>query len=125
MGISVPQSEQRPPSVTFAVCAMSVALLIGVSILYFGWVFPGIALGTLVIIGALIVGVARRSNWARWTLTLITVGTVLMTLPIVRFQLGYSLLVGVATGAQLLLEGAGCVLLFRPAAARWYGRRAA
>jgi hypothetical protein len=110
----------RPPSVTLAVWAQSLALAIGVAILVFGWEVPWVALGTLVIVGALIVAVARRHGWARWVLLALTGVALFVTSPLLQVQLAFGVLVPIATVVQLALEGAGFVLLFGPAATRWY-----
>jgi hypothetical protein len=110
----------RPPSVTLAVYALSLALLLGVAILGFGWGYPSIALITLVTIGGLILGVARRHNWARWALLVVTVLALALTWPVVRFQLTYGVVLPLATVVQLALEAVAFVLLFRPPARRWY-----
>ena len=115
--------NDRPPSVTLAVYAQCVALLLGLAILVFGWDVPWVALATLVIVGGLILGVARGHNWARWTLLALTLVASDLTSPLLRVQLTFGVLVPVATIIQLALEAVGFVLLFRPAAGRWYGRR--
>jgi hypothetical protein len=98
---------------------MTVALVLGVAILI-GWDVPKITVATAVIIGGLIWAVAWRHNWARWTLAVLTISSVLFTWDIIRFQLGYGTLLPIATAAQYVLEGVGLFLLFRPEAGRWY-----
>ena len=115
---------QRPRSVTLAVGALSIALLIGVAILWFGWRVPTVALVALVLVGGLIFGTARRRNWARWTLVILTITSTVLTQSFVRFQLTFGVLVPIATVAQLTLEAVGLWLLFRPDARRWYRHNA-
>ena len=110
----------RPRSVTLAICLLSVALLLGVAILGFGWRVPVVALATFLIVGALILGIARRHNWARWVLAILTIVVLVLTWSLVRFQLTFGIVVPIATVAQITLEAAGLVLLFCPAAGRWY-----
>jgi hypothetical protein len=109
-----------PRSVTLAVGALSVALLLGVAILAFGWRVPLVALATFVIVGSLIFSAARRHNWARWALAILTLATFALTWSLVRFQLTFGVVVPIATVAQIALEVVGFYLLFRPAAGRWY-----
>jgi hypothetical protein len=113
--------EGRPRSVTLAVRLLSIALLLGVAILGFGWRVPVVALSTFLVVGWLIFSAARRHNWARWALALLTIVAFAMTWSLVRFQLTYGIVVPLATVAQVTLEAVGFYLLFRPAAARWYG----
>lgn len=113
-------AEERPHSVTVAVAAMSVALALGASIVAFGWREPWVALVSIVIIGSLIFGAARRRNWARWTMATLTIVSTVLTRSLVLFQLTYHVLVPIATVSQLTLEAVGLYLLFRPAAGRWY-----
>ena len=115
--------NDRPPSVTLAVYAQGLALLLGLAILVFGWRVPWVALATLVIVGSLILAVARRHGWARWALLALTLVALYFTSPLLRVQLTYGVLVPIATIVQLALETVGFVLLFRPAAGRWYGGR--
>jgi hypothetical protein len=115
--------NHRPREVTVAVAAFGAALLIGFAILQFGWRVPRVALATLALVGALIVGVARRQNWARWALLVLTVVSLIMTWPLLSVQLTYGVLVPLATITQLVLEAVGFTLLFRPAAGRWYRHR--
>lgn len=115
-------AARRPRSVTLALGAMSIALLIGVSILHFGWRVPVVALVSFVLVGALIFGAARRRNWARWTLAILTIVSTVLTQSLVRVQLIYGVLVPIATIVQLSLEAVGLYLLFRPDAGRWYRR---
>jgi hypothetical protein len=110
----------RPRSITLAVYAQSLALVLGLAILVFGWKVPWVALATCVIVGSLIVAVARRHNWARWALLSLTLVALFMTSPLLKVQLTFGVLVPVATVVQLALEVMGFVLLFRPAAGRWY-----
>ena len=115
----------RPRTVTLAVGALSVALLLGVAILGFGWRVPVVAVSTVVIVGGLLFGVTRRHNWARWVLAILTIVVLALTWPLVRFQLTYGTVVPIATVAQIVLEAVGLVLLFLPAAGRWFRRSAA
>jgi hypothetical protein len=114
-----------PPTVRYAVGGLAISLLIGTAILGFGWGFPPQAVLTFVVIGFLIVQVARRRNWARWILTIVTIASLVLMNSLIRFQLTYSLLTGTATVSQILLEVVGCVLLFVPSAGRWYRRASA
>ena len=116
-------TDQRPRSVTLAVGALSIALLLGVAILGFGWRVPVVAVSTFLIVGGLIFAAARRHNWARWVLAILTIMVLVLTWPLVRFQLTYGLVVPIATVVQITLEAAGLILLFRPAAGRWFRRR--
>jgi len=113
-------TDRRPLGVTLAVAALGAALLLGLAILLLGWRVPWIAAATLVIVGSLIVSVALRQNWARWALLVVTILALVTTYQLVGFQLRYSTITSVATVAQLLLELVGFVLLFGPAATRWY-----
>lgn len=99
---------------------MSVALLLGLAILGFGWRVPEVAVAALVIVGGLIFGAARRQNWARWVLAILTVVVLVMTWSLIRIQLTFGIVVPIATVAQIALEAAGLYLLFRPDAGRWY-----
>lgn len=110
----------RPRSVTLATLAMSVALLLGMAILNFGWRVPEVAGAAFVIVGGLIFATARRQNWARWVLAILTVLVSCMTWSLIRIQLTFGIVVPMATVAQLALEAAGLYLLFRPAAGRWF-----
>ncbi len=105
-----------------AVYALTLALALGAGILAFAWHYPTIALITIGVIGPLIFGVARGRNWARWTLALLTIAGLILTWPIVRFQLSYAVIVPLATAVQLALEALGLFLMFRPAAGRWFRR---
>ena len=113
-------TDGRHRSVTFAVGALSVALALGAAILWLGWQVPLVALVSLLIVGGLIFAVARRQNWARWTLAILTIASTVLTRSLVQYQLTYHVLVPMATVAQLTLEAVGLYLLFRPAAGRWY-----
>jgi hypothetical protein len=113
----------RPRRVTIAVAALSVALGLGAAILTFAWQYPVVALVTLAVVGLLIAAVARGRNWARWTLTVFTIVGLVSTWPVVRFQLGYGVLLPLATATQLVLEALGLLLLFGPSAGRWFRRR--
>lgn len=113
-------AEGRPRSVTVAVGSLSIALLLGVAILGFGWRVPVVALSTFLVVGSLIFSAARRHTWARWALAILTIVAFAMTWPLVRFQLTYGIVVPIATVAQIALETVGLYLLFRPAAGRWY-----
>lgn len=115
-----PAVQGRPRSVTLGVAALSIALLLGAGIIALGWRVPELALVALVIVGGLIVGAARRHNWARWTLATLIVVSTALTRSLVLFQLTYHVLVPLATVAQLSLEVVGLYLLFRPDAGRWY-----
>jgi len=111
----------RPRSVTYAISCFGVALVVGVAILAFPWGLPLQAFFTLLIIGFLIFNSARRRNWGRWTLTILTIAALTTTWPLLHYQLTYNLILGVATAAQISLELLGCCLLFLPQSGRWYG----
>ena len=113
-------AEGRPRSVTVAVGSLSIALLLGVGILDFGWRVPVVALSTVLVVGALIFSAARRHNWARWALAILTIAAFALTWPLMRFQLTFRVVVPIATVVQITLETVGLYLLFRPAAGRWY-----
>ena len=115
--------DLRPRSVTLAVYSQSFALLIGLAILVFGWKVPWVAAATLVIVGSLIFGAARRRSWARWTLLALTLLALWFTTPLLRVQLSYGVLVPVATIVQYAFEAVGFVLLFGSEATRWFTRR--
>lgn len=116
-------AEPRPRSVTIGVGALTVALLLGTAILVFGWRVPGVAAVAFVLVGGLIVGVARRRNWARWTLAVLAIVSTILTRSLLLYQLTFRVLIPIATVAQLILEAVGLYLLFRPAAGRWYRAR--
>jgi hypothetical protein len=112
----------RPLTVTYAVRCLSASLLVGAGILAFAWEFPEIALVVVLVIAFLIFQCYRGRDWARWTLTIVTMASLLDTWSLIRFQLGYGVIVGGATVVQILLELLGCLLLFLPASHRWYRR---
>jgi len=113
-----------PRHVAIAVASFSVALAIGVAILYFGWVLPTIALVCLVVIGLLILLAALRRNWARWTLVLVTLVSLVFNWlgGMLPFQLTYGGIISVGTALQVVLELVGCWLLFTAPARAWYRR---
>jgi len=114
------QGDRKPRIVTYAIWCFSVSLLIGSAILAFSWGFPVQALLTFLAIGLLIFSSARRHNWARWVLTMITIASFILMWTIIGFQLTYSPLIGAATAIQICLEVIGCTLLFLPLSNRWY-----
>jgi uncharacterized membrane protein (UPF0136 family) len=111
-----------PKRVVAALTLMTVALLLGVAILVWAWRQPAIAVACLLIIGGLIGLAARRRNWARVTLVLVTVLSLIVNwaLGFLPFQLQYGGVIAVATGAQIVLEIAACALLFHQTARDWY-----
>lgn len=120
---TTPKADRRPRSVTLAVSFLTLALGIGVAILMFAWGYPTIALATFVLVGGLILGIARRHNWARWALAAVTILSLVVTWSVVWFQLTFGVVLPIATSVQLLLEAAAFYLLFRPTAGRWLRRR--
>jgi hypothetical protein len=120
---ATPAADPRPLAVTLAVLLLSVALAIGVLILVYAWGYPTIALGTFLLVGGLILAIAGRQNWARWALAGVTVAALAVSGSVVWFQLTYGVVLPLATGAQLALEGVAFYLLFRPSSGRWFRRR--
>jgi hypothetical protein len=114
-------TASRPATVTWGTACLGVSLMIGVAILYFAWRTPGIALFCLVLVGSLTF-LALRRGWPRWVITIMAVASLVLTFPLVQFQLTFGTVIPIATGVQLALELAGCVLLFLPASSRWYRR---
>ena len=112
----------RPRPVVYATWCFTISLLIGASILGFGWGFPVQAWLSLLIVGSLIFLVSRRHNWARWILTIVTITFLVLTWDLVRFQFTYTLFMGTATFVQFSLELLGCCLLFVPRSSSWYAR---
>lgn len=115
----------RPQSVTSGAWCMGLALAIGVAILLYGWREAMVAWVCLVFVGALIVLAARRHNWARWTLLVVTLLSFVFGWSFTRFQLSYGGPIAIGTALQLVLEVAGIVLLVSDSARRWYRRTAA
>jgi hypothetical protein len=114
------QASARPPTATFAIWCFALALFIGCGLIAFAWGFYRQAGLTFLTIGVLIVLVARRQNWARWTLTIVTIASLIMMWPLIRFQLTYGTAVAAATCVQIMLEILGCILLFLPRSSGWY-----
>jgi len=112
----------RPRTVTYALLCFGPALLIGAFTVTFAWGEPIAGLLTFVVIITLAILAARRHNWARWTITIVTLASFVLMQSLFRFQLSYGIGMGVATVLQISLEIAGCVLLFVPASNRWYAR---
>jgi hypothetical protein len=111
----------RPATIRYGVACLGLSLLIGVAILQYAWGEPAIALICLIVVGGLI-ALALRYGWARWVITLMAIASLLITWPMVEFQLSYGALISPATAAQLALELVGCVFLFLPGSHRWYYR---
>lgn len=102
-----------PLRVAAALACLGAALLIGVAILVSAWREPRLAAACLVIVGGLIWLAARRHTWASATLVIVTLASLRVNsvLGLLQFQLQYGGVMSVATGLQLALEIAGCVLL--------------
>ena len=112
-----------PRTVTGALACFIISLLIGVEILAGPWDLPLQGLFTLLLVGFFIVQSARRRNWARWVLAIMTITTLVGLRAIYRLQLEADRLLAAATATQLILEMAACVLLFLPSSGRWFRRR--
>jgi hypothetical protein len=115
-----PAQAARPRTAIFAIWCFGLALFIGTGLIAFAWGFYRQAGLTFLGIGLLIVFAARRQNWARWILTIVTIVSLIMMWPLIRFQLTYGPMVAVATCVQIVLEILGCLLLFLPSSNGWY-----
>jgi hypothetical protein len=113
---------RRPRTVTIALVCFGPALIIGVFIITFAWGEALAGVLTFLVVTTLAVLSARRHNWARWTLTIVTLVSFVLMQSLLRFQLSYGAGLGIATGLQILLEIVGCALLFVPPSNRWYAR---
>ena len=111
-----------PKSVILAVLCFGISLVIGVAILLYAWREPMLALLCLLFVGLLIALTAQRHNWARWTLTVVTLASLIVNwvLGFLPFQLTYGGLISAGTVMQVGLELAGCVLLYVAASRQWY-----
>jgi len=111
-----------PKSVVTALTLMTLALLLGVAILVWAWRQPALALVCVLVIGGLNGLAARRHNWARVTLVIVTVLSLIgnAALGFLPFQLQYGGVIAMATGVQIVLEVAACGLLLTRQARDWY-----
>ena len=117
--------NSRPRTVTVALMCFGPALLIGAFIITFAWGEPIAGLLTFLVISTLAVLAARRHNWARWAITIVTLISFVLMQSLLRFQLSYGPGMGIATAVQIGLEIVGCALLFVPSSNRWYARASA
>jgi len=112
----------RPRVVTAALWCFTVALIIGSAMLAVPWHEPDLGVITLLVIGSLVLAAAQGLNWARWTLTVLTIVALGATWPVLSFQMSYRMDMAAATAVQIVLELVGCYLLLRPASTAWYRR---
>jgi hypothetical protein len=86
---------------------------------------PLTALVAGLIIGTLILAVARRRNWARLTIAVLTIVGLFPNAVLLPIQLRDYPLVGASTIAQTVLQLIGVALLFTRDARSWYAPKTA
>jgi len=81
---------------------------------------PTMAVVAFLLVGALLVAIARRQNWARIAFAVFAAITVALNAMLLPIQIDQDRLVAASTVVQSVLQIIGVLLLFRPTAARWY-----
>lgn len=123
-------SPERPPEVTLAVTLVGASLVVGgldLILQYAGLSSPQSEASSLLglIFGAAVTSVflwliLRRHNWARITFAILTLVTVVTSIPILLNELSGDVVGAVLTVTQIALQLVAVWLLFRPLANAWF-----
>jgi len=123
---SAPQ-PQRPREVTWALWLLIAQGALGVFNLALWPYSRATAVVSLVLLGGLIFGLARRRNWVRMAYLVVFILLAVLSLPELWLEWGLwggtSLLLGLTQGLGLVLQLAALVLVFRPKSGDWFRHR--
>src|SRR5580765_8440068 len=109
---------QSPATVRAGLGLLALSLLVSVVTMAGPGKSPVMASVALLAVGALLVAVAQRRNWARITVTVLTAIGVAFNAMLVPIQLDQDRLVAASTVVQCVLQAIGVLLLWRQSAVR-------
>jgi len=126
-----PNSQSVPKEVRYGVMATAASLLLSIvdMLLQKAGVTavesealssPAAVLGGVVLTAVFLLLIVKRHNWARIVFTILIVIGIPLAIPIVLTELRTDVLGAISSILQLVLQIAGVVFFFRPAANAWF-----